>query len=356
MTTMLPTSCVLFIKLQILSKIEVNSIHFGWFSTHGFFCFTEFASTGEVDSLLSSKSGTMPAVDVSLILELGEFWKIWWKTHDTRDDYEQTAQSLLASLRCWTQLIVENVAPLAAPGKKGEYFPYNRRKVNEWFKFDIKDKDSGEIQSQVNIIHVNKEGQTSKCYTQDVDKFPKPCDQHEVFYHGTTAAHATRIMDGIDLSAGKPKKDFSDGDGFYLTDKLHDVWPNVKWSRQRPPCSTVLIFKIRKQDLRDSDLRGLNLTDLGLNGSDLTEDEKEMRSERWQEIVSTFRNGKADYEFKRTLNADFIEGPLCGDETSADVRGGKRYTPTTIYQLCVRSERCVALFDRGLFSVLVFDN
>ena len=63
----------------------------------------------------------MAASDVRLILR--ELWKIWLKTHDAGDDNEQTAQSLLGSLRWWTQLIVENVAPPAAPGKKLDYFP-----------------------------------------------------------------------------------------------------------------------------------------------------------------------------------------------------------------------------------------
>ena len=63
----------------------------------------------------------MAASDVRLIL--GEWWKIWLKTRNSGDDNEQTAQSLLGSLRWWTQLIVENVAPPAAPGKKLDYFP-----------------------------------------------------------------------------------------------------------------------------------------------------------------------------------------------------------------------------------------
>lgn len=275
----------------------------------------------------------MAASDVRLILR--ELWKIWLKTHDAGDDNEQTAQSLLGSLRWWTQLIVENVAPLAAPGKKPVYFPYQKGIINTWFA--IEPKDSEVRRGQVNIINVDEEGQRKNCYTLAGDKFPKPShhDVYKVFYHGTRAKHAKCIIeDGIDLSAGGRNKDFSDGDGFYVTDKFA---PNAIWALRRPPCSTVLIFKIKKDDL--SDLRRLNLT----------ENTKEVR-EKWKEVVCTFRDGEATERYKKGLNADYIEGPVCGN-----VKSAKCYTPTEVYQLCVRSERCVELFNRGLHSVIFFD-
>ena len=279
----------------------------------------------------------MAASDVRLIL--GELWKICLKTHDAGDDNDQTTPSLLASLRWWTQLIVENVAPLAAPGKKPGYFLYKKKTINEWFAIEPKHY---EVRGgQVNIINVNEEGQTKKCYTLAVDEFPRPCHDYEVFYHGTRAKHAECIIDdGIDLNkGGSLNKDFSDGDGFYVTDKFAEVWPNVRWAKNRPPCSTVLIYKIKKDDLRRSDLRGL----------DLTQNTNEVQ-EKWQEVVSTFRGGMVTERYKQDLNADFIEGPLCGDIKSAGC-----YTPTQAYQLCVRSERCVELFNRGLHSAIFFD-
>ena len=99
----------------------------------------------------------------------------------------------------------------------------------------------------------------------------------------------------------------------------------------------MLIFKIKKDDL--SDLRRLNLT----------ENTKEVR-EKWKEVVCTFRDGEATERYKKGLNADYIEGPVCGN-----VKSAKCYTPTEVYQLCVRSERCVELFNRGLHSVIFFD-
>ena len=282
----------------------------------------------------------MAASDVRLLL--GELWKIWLKTHDAGDDNEQAAQSLLASLRWWTQLIVENVAPIAAPGKKGDYFFYQKTTLNTWFK---EPKHSEVRRGQINVINVNEKGQEVKCYTLPVDKFPQASPHHdyEVFYHGTRAKDAKCIIeDGIDLSKGKGKLDFSDGNGFYVTNKFAEVWPNTKWDLGKPPrpsCSTVLIYKIKKDDLRRSDLRGL----------DLTNNTNEVQEE-WKEVVTTFRNGKATESYKQDF--DYIEGPVCGDPKTAKCY----YYPTKpVYQLCVRSERCAELFDRGLHSVIFFN-
>ena len=281
----------------------------------------------------------MAASDVRLIL--GELWKIWLKTHDAGDDNQEIVQRLLASLRWWTQLVVENAAPLSAPGKKPNSFPYQKKTLNAWFVIEPENSEVGG--GRVNIINVNEEGrQTEECSTLPVDKFPKPrhLPDYEIFYHGTRAIHAKCIIDdGIDLSKGGRNKDFSDGDGFYVTDEFDKVWPNPGWAQRRPPCSTVLIFKIKKDDLRRSQLRGL----------DLTGNTNEVR-EKWEEVVSTFRDGNATDRYKQNLNADYIEGPLCGN-----VKPASRYTPTKVYQLCVRSERCVDLFNRSLHSVIFFD-
>lgn len=65
----------------------------------------------------SLKILTMAAADVSMILR--DFWKMWLKGFDAEIDCQQIAQSLFE----WTQLFVENQAPLARPTKKQEYFP-----------------------------------------------------------------------------------------------------------------------------------------------------------------------------------------------------------------------------------------
>ena len=72
--------------------------------------------------------------------------------------------------------------------------------------------------------------------------------------------------------------------------------------------------------------------------------------EKWNKEVNIFGDGQATERYRQDLNANYIEGPLCGN-----VKSPECYTPTQAYQLCVRSERCVELFNRGLHSVIFFD-
>ena len=273
----------------------------------------------------------MAAADVSMILR--DFWKMWLKGFDAEIDCQQIAQSLFE----WTQLFVENQAPLARPTKQQEYFPYQGKTLNTWFK----ERHSDERKIAINMINVNGHGLESKCYTTDDNKFPNtPAegDNYEIFYHGTTAAHVKSILDGIDLSVGGKMKDFSDGDGFYVTNKFDNVWPNAIWANRRPRCSTVLIFKVDK-----SELRKFAALDLWSNWDAQVQ-------EKWRKVVSTFRNGESSEAFK---NVDFIEGPLCAG-TKTCIRANSCFPDRESHQLCVRSERCAELFDKSLLSVLFF--
>ena len=64
----------------------------------------------------------MAAADVGMIFS--DFWKIWSKRLDTENDF-QVALRLLE----WTQCFVENLAPLARPGKKTGEFPISKGEV-----------------------------------------------------------------------------------------------------------------------------------------------------------------------------------------------------------------------------------
>ena len=100
----------------------------------------------------------------------------------------------------------------------------------------------------MNLINVDKDGDKNKCYAQDDSKFPTtPVEdgKYDIYYHGTTVRNTRVILeDGIHLSSGGQKLDFSDGGGFYLTNKFCDVWPNVRWSKRK--YSTVLLFWFTK--------------------------------------------------------------------------------------------------------------
>lgn len=131
--------------------------------------------------------------------------------------------------------------------------------------------------------------------------------------------------------------------GFYVTNKFNNVWPSVRWSKQKPPCSTVFVFKVDKSKLRK--FRSLDLwrnfyTDL---------------EENWRDVVWKFRNGKADYAFIKDLKAHFIEGPLCAGTQAENYDKPQSCIPHRgFYQLCVRSDICAKLFDNSLLSVVFF--
>lgn len=261
---------------------------------------------------------------------------IWMKRVYPPDSNQQTASSLetqmVATLGWLIQAFIQKVMPLAAPIHK-QSFPYKKKCVNEWFSVSTPETPP----RAVNIINVDKSGETSKCFTNDARKFPETNDPYKVFFHGTSHESAQNIIDdGIDLAKGKAKKDFSDGRGFYLADRFEEVWPNALWARNRPHCTAVLVFRVRITELRGN----RNGLDLGSN------------IDQWKEVVSKFRTGSADRRFLADLeNYDFIEGPLCGEGQNF-----KNPTPNPLtYQLCVRSDDCARLFDQSLHSVIFFE-
>ena len=102
-----------------------------------------------------------------------------------------------------TQLFVVN----CALEKQQESFPYQRKKLNTWFRVHS-DIENG----PVNLINVDKDEDKNKCYAQDDSKFPRTPvegDKYDTYYHGTTACHAKVILeDGIYLSSGGQGLDF----------------------------------------------------------------------------------------------------------------------------------------------------
>lgn len=234
--------------------------------------------------------------------------------------------SFLFVLRCYGSIFSECTR-----------FPYQYKTINKWFTHSADDMP-GRV---VNIINVDNIGRKSKCYTTQngVCNFPESLlnnDNYEIFFHGTRHESVQSIMDGIDLAKGQPQKDFSDGDGFYLGNTFADVW-TTKWARNRPPCSAVLVFRVRKAELRE-DRNGLNLWG---------------KTDQWKELVGKFRTGKANERYLRDLEEyQYIEGPLCGEGQDFN----NNPTPDfKTHQLCVRSDQCAELFDRSLHSVVFFE-
>jgi len=102
--------------------------------------------------------------------------------------------------------------------------------------------------------------------------------EYYYWYHGTNCSFASDIVKfGIDIEKGKERRDFSDGNGFYLSDDLHRA---KQWSLKM--CivgnfSAVLRYKIPKASLKD-------------NGIVLSRSPDDL--EDWKNIVRYCRSGK----------------------------------------------------------------
>lgn len=302
----------------------------------------------------------MVELDLNAVNELRS---VWLKGVDA-SDYLQTARSLLAILGRQRQPRMETfMAAFAVLYQLSSYteslfpsdvpryienhfftcgrFPYQHTKINQWFTLSSADSELRE--QAVNIINVDRNGITRKCYTtQDrVRNFPESLltSDYEIFFHGTRPESAQDIIEhGIDLSKGARRKDFSNGDGFYLGKNFDEAW-STTWASNRPPCSAVLVFQVRKSELRAK-----------RNSLDLQGD-----NEQWREVVREFRSGKPDQKFRKNFRQyEFIEGPM--SPISSESQNFKHPTPIGgSYQLCVRNVSCAELFDQSLHSVIFFE-
>ena len=223
-------------------------------------------------------------------------------------------------------------------------FPYKADTVNEWFNLPPEDDwpERGEV---VKVINVDKFGLARKCYrtqNQVENAFPDSLedDEFEVFFHGTSHESAEDIIEGgIDLGKGARKRDFSDGDGFYLNKNFDDA---LRWAGHRSKSSAALVFRLKKTELRGDDNE---------KGYDLRE--PDMKKE-WQEVIKNFRNGTLNSKYRKEMNRlyQFIEGPMASisEKNSSSVSYPRQKDDS--YKLCVRTQSCVELFDRCLHSVV----
>lgn len=285
----------------------------------------------------------------------GKGWVEWLKKAHA-SCCRQTAQSLVVTLELLRQLTTEALATFGLPSQVGfslkclvlhlrcctenifskcNRFPYQPEKINEWFTIN---SDHRVRRQPVDVINVNRAGKTQKCYTtQNKDEnFPLSLEteDYEVFFHGTSHNHACNIIrGGIKLTKGDNFKDFSDGEGFYLTKQFDEAWKN-KWASNRPSVTAVLVFRVRRAHLRE-----------GREALDLRTDE-----DQWKSVIRAFRSGKSTEQFQQY---EFIEGPM-----SSISRGNQSLRNLIFhgdtYQLCVKHDNCAELFDRSLHSAVFF--
>ena len=226
-------------------------------------------------------------------------------------------------------------------------FPHEESTNFEWFDLpcDIRSRNQ-----RVKGINIEKEAGKSwkrdslfnNVKLNELQLFDE-LDEFEVFFHGTSHESAEAIIDGIDLKEGGQRMEFSHGDGFYV---FNDFFEAQRWAASMfsDYHSAVLVFRVTKMELRgDNNNNGLDLTGM-------------KQKKEWQELVNIFRSAKLSKinETKKTLKKyDFIEGPV-----AAYGRQVYEKFPTPkgdSYQLCVRSKKCVEVFNRSLCAVVYFN-
>lgn len=173
-------------------------------------------------------------------------------------------------------------------------YSFQANLINSWFQLPSRTDEESECEidpCQVNIMNlVTEESKASNATQAILDEFLPREDQ--LLYHGTDHFSAAGILlRGIDLSAGRQKRDFSCGSGFYLTNSLDSA---LNWAKSTTAKPAILVFKVDGAILNDA--RPLNLIN---------------NEGRWSEIVSSFQSGRRTAKTRRSLNSfDFIEGPV----------------------------------------------
>ena len=234
-------------------------------------------------------------------------------------------------------------------------FPYKENIVNKWFfkKFSSED---GLRQKTVRIINVDEQGREMNIYGIEADNFPTSDDRFEVFFHGTNRKSAEAIIEeNIDVTIGDEALDFSDGGGFYVSDRFDNSLQWARDERYKGESIAVLIFRVDKMQLRGptGEITGLDLRDLRRN------------LRLWHQVIELYRKSNAkshskdrrqrkeDTELRKQLKPyDFIEGPTT---FSRERLGGNLLPDNETYQLCVRTDKCAELFDQSLWSAVFFE-
>ena len=224
--------------------------------------------------------------------------------------------------------------PLTVP------FPFQAILTNSWFQLISRTDEESECEvssSEVHIMNLVTEESNVGNTTQVIRNGFLPRDEdHVLLYHATDHFSAADIfLRGIDLCAGRQKRDFSCGSGFYLTNSLDSA---LDWAKSTTAKPAILVFQVNHQILNDA--RRLNLDN---------------NEERWSEIVSSFRSGRRTARMRKSLNSfDLIEGPaatLTASESSDEVLFEPK---ASSHQICLVSEDYAEKFHQTLHSIIFY--
>ena len=220
-------------------------------------------------------------------------------------------------------------------------FPFQSSITNKWVPLTNIPKE--EVQSNIQLSSVNimnlvtKESDAYGLASTAVSALMPQDDRNIALYHGTDHQSARQILiRGIYLNAGRQKRDFSCGKGFYLTTEMEDAF---NWAKQTTEKAAILIFAVDRTYL--SETPKLNLF----------EDAK-----KWRQIVSCFRTATQTAITRETIQQyDVIEGPVARMTRHGNLAELVIEPKPSSYQMCLTSNRFAEEFEKTLHSVVFFD-
>ena len=241
----------------------------------------------------------------------------------------------------WPEIFVADefkYNPLLSSGKVVK-FPFNSSLTNEWFQLP-RMPDQAKSEHNPNIMNLIMKELDATRITQTLLSNSGPADERNVFlFHGTDHQSAADILErGIHLSAGRQKRDFSCGSGFYLTKSLDDA---LNWTKSTTTKPAILMFQVNRGYFDNA--RKLNLFE---------------NVEKWQEIVSTFRSGQGTARMEKSLSIesfDLIEGPRATVRRSETCNDLVLEPIPFSYQMCLISDDFAEKFEQTLYSVLFLE-
>lgn len=208
-------------------------------------------------------------------------------------------------------------------------FPYNEQITNKWFLKNIPGKPGQQVINTLNVS-LNEEERKHWQRWQNIveERAGLPNFDGTPFFHGTNHESALNILqEGIDITRGGQRLDFSDGEGFYITNNFSESIQYAEFARSQGSANhanlgaAVVIYNVNEEELNQK-FRGLNLySDLNF----------------WRKVVKEYRQigkGKIDRDFREELEAySFIEGPLSGGFTNGEFQQDS----SNRGQLCIKS-------------------
>ena len=220
-------------------------------------------------------------------------------------------------------------------------FPFQSNLTNTWFQLpSIADDESESIEDpcHVNIKNLETKASHASRLTQStLSDFVLQDERNIILYHGTDHHSAADILvRGIDLCAGRQKRDFSCGSGFYLTDSSDDA---LNWATSTTAKPAILVFQVTRDHLDET--KKLSLFE---------------NEERWRQVVFSFRTGQGTARTRKSLSSyDLIEGPVA-TVTRSDTSEELLFEPKpSSYQMCLISDDFAEDFQQNLHSILFFD-